>query len=930
VLLERANESGALASLIDGVCHGTSAVGVIEAAAGLGKSRLIVHGREQAAAAGITVFTATAREIERDFGFGIVAQLLTTVGRIDADQPLAEVAAPVMAIVAPERHTTTQSGVAPTFAALHGLYRLVTRLAEQQPLLLAVDDLHWCDAASLRFLAYLRNRLDDLPILLLCSMRPNEPSTDPAALHGLLGDPSTIWLRPRPLSVAASTTLIEAALAEMPDSEFAVSCHRITAGNPLLLEQLVSALAAEGVTPGVAHLPALEEIGAAAVGSSVLLRLGRLGDAAGRTAAALAVLGDGAELPHVADLAGLDVAAAARALAALARIDLVRVQPPLGFVHPIVAAAVYRDVPVGERDLQHLRAAKLLRRSGAPAEQVAGHLLRAPAMADHTVVDQLVHAAAVATQKGAVESAAAYLERALAEPPTAGRRVEVAWALGRAQAGRNGPAAVTNLRSVYNQLVEPEQRAEVAEQLGAVLMFTGSGDEGIGVWRAAAAALPPGSDRRRRLAAYELFANLFGVGDPAQVYRLAEYRSLREATQTGAQMLATMTAVQWMYAGGPCDAVTELALVALADGGLLATNPSWAAFALSTLTYADRDEAEGWWDRMTAAGYAVGSLTDMVSIMHGRGEALWRRGELVEAEAWIRENAIAIAQWGFNEPTPTHCQGQLAAILHDRGDLAGARRAWSAGRDVGANDPGTRGWLGRDVELLLAEGSYEATVVAAAAYAERFDALVPNPMDVPWRSLKALALAGLGRRSEARDLAETELELARAWGAPATVARTLRTLGTLESGAGGVARLEEAVSEVASSPARLEHARSLAALGTALARAQRSAAAREPLREALALATSCDARGLAARTRVDLLAAGGRPRRTAVRGVDALTPGELRVVRLVAQGRTNRAVGEELFVTPKTVAMHLSNAFRKLGVSSRYELGSALANLSHP
>jgi DNA-binding NarL/FixJ family response regulator len=201
---------------------------------------------------------------------------------------------------------------------------------------------------------------------------------------------------------------------------------------------------------------------------------------------------------------------------------------------------------------------------------------------------------------------------------------------------------------------------------------------------------------------------------------------------------------------------------------------------------------------------------------------------------------------------------------------------------------------------------------------------------VPWRSLKALALAGLGRRSEARDLAETELELARAWGAPATVARALRTLGTLESGAGGVARLEEAVSEVASSPARLEHARSLAALGTALARAQRSAAAREPLREALALATSCDARGLAARTRGDLLAAGGRPRRTAVRGVDALTPGELRVVRLVAQGRTNRAVGEELFVTPKTVAMHLSNAFRKLGVSSRYELGSALANLSHP
>jgi DNA-binding CsgD family transcriptional regulator len=791
-------------------------------------------------------------------------------------------------------------------------------------LIIAIDDLHWCDAASLRFLAYLRTRLDGLPVLLLGSMRPNEQSADPAALHGLLGDPATVWLRPRSLSVAAATTLIERSLAEGADPEFAVSCHRATGGNPLLLEQLVSALAAEGIRPVLANLPMLDEVGPTAVASSMLLRLGRLGDDAVAAAQALAVLGDGADLAHVAELAGLDVSVAARAVAMLARIDLVRSDPPLGFVHPVVAAAVYRDVPVGERELRHLRAAQLVGRAGVAPEQVAAHLLRAPTRGDQAVVDQLVQAATVATGKGAAEGAVAYLERALAEPPTPERRVEVAWALGRAQAGRNGPAAVANLRSAHDELLEPEQRGEVAEVLGNVLMFIAAGEEGIRVLRAAAAALPQRSDLRQRLEAYELFAVLFGAGDPAELDRLVASRSLRAASGVGEQMLAVVTAVHWMYAGGPSDAVTELALVALADGALVALRPGWASFALSTLTYADRPDAESWWDRLTTAGYAAGSLAEMVSIMKGRAEALWRHGELADAEAWIRDCLTVIAQWGFTEPTPTHCYDQLAAILLDRGDVPGSRRAWSAGRDIGANDPGTRRWLGRGVELLLAEGSYEAAVAAADAYAERFDGLVPNPMDVPWRSLKALALDQLGRPAEAWELAEAELRLARAWGAPATVSRTLRTLGTLE-GAAGVARLEQAVATVEGSPARLEHARSLAALGAALCRVGRAAAAREPLREALAIATTCGAQGLADEVRADLLAAGGRPRRTALHGMDSLTPTELRVVRLAAGGRTNREVGEELFVTPKTVAMHLSNAYRKLGITSRHELPAAMS-----
>ena len=120
-----------------------------------------------------------------------------------------------------------------------------------------------------------------------------------------------------------------------------------------------------------------------------------------------------------------------------------------------------------------------------------------------------------------------------------------------------------------------------------------------------------------------------------------------------------------------------------------------------------------------------------------------------------------------------------------------------------------------------------------------------------------------------------------------------------------------------SSPALLERAHSLAELGAALRRAGQRAAAREPLAEALDLAARCGARPLAARAREELKAAGARPRREWRTGVEALTPSELRIVRLAAEGRTNREIAHELYVTLKTVEGHLSRAYTKLGIEGR-------------
>ena len=140
----------------------------------------------------------------------------------------------------------------------------------------------------------------------------------------------------------------------------------------------------------------------------------------------------------------------------------------------------------------------------------------------------------------------------------------------------------------------------------------------------------------------------------------------------------------------------------------------------------------------------------------------------------------------------------------------------------------------------------------------------------------------------------------------------------------GLAQLEEAVQVLAASPAKLEHAKALAALGSALRRGRQPSDAREPLREALELATACGATPLAEHARSELYASGARPRSEALSGVEALTPSELRVAELAADGESNKDIAQSLYVTPKTVEVHLSNAYRKLGIRSRRELPEVL------
>ena len=194
-----------------------------------------------------------------------------------------------------------------------------------------------------------------------------------------------------------------------------------------------------------------------------------------------------------------------------------------------------------------------------------------------------------------------------------------------------------------------------------------------------------------------------------------------------------------------------------------------------------------------------------------------------------------------------------------------------------------------------------------------------------WRSDAALSLSALGDARAAARLCDTEVALARRWGAGRALGVALRAAGLVTGGDRGLELLTEAVTVLRGSPAALELARALTDLGAARRRAGGRAQARELLREGLDIAQRLGGAGLADRARAELVIAGGRPRRDAVRGRDALTPSELRVAQLAAAGQTNRQIAQALFVTMRTVENHLTSSYAKLGIAARPQLAAALA-----
>ena len=913
---------------------------LVEGHAGIGKSALLDAAVGRARAAGMAVMRARASELESDFAFGIALQLFEPLLAGADDETRDRLLAGSAALAGPLLERPTSWGgdeaVDRSYPVMHGLFWLLTNLAETAPVLIVIDDVHWADRASLRLMLYLLQRLDEMAVSILVARRRGEPGAPDDLLGQIAAHDSSRRVRPAALSRQGARRLVVTALPAA-DEAFADACWRMTEGNVFLLGELVRAVEAEGWKPDAQNAARIGTLAPEAVLRAVAVRLMRLSDDAAGVARAVAVLGDDAHLRHVAALTGSEPDRVAAAADALAASDILRPveSGALRFAHPLLASAVYADVGTGERAALHRRAAEVLRDEDIAPERVAAHLLPSTGSGEAWVVEVLRKAAARALALGVPESAAGYLRRALEEPPGPDARAGLLRELGISEAATGLPSAVDRLTEALAAAGAEADRAQTLLALGRTLASVGRHGEALRALDEAAAtgaATDPDLAAQARAEAGALGA-LDAARRAALLQAAGEPRaapSPGEASPGERALLATRCMHEAMR-GTPRDDVVALARRALAEDGALSEAGAGGGvlFGIS-LALRSADEL-AWNDRVLSAAMThareQGSIMAFATASLCRGASRWTEGRLAEALA-DSEQALGAERYGWRQFLPA-AYGIVAGLLLDRGELDAAA-ACAARLQPRADDHWATlaPWHEAMGRLALAQRRERDALVHFGAWRDVVVDIENPACFAAWRSASAYPLLSLGRSDKALALAADELERARAYGAPRAISVALRALahgeahGDLEL---PIARLDEAVATVAPSEARLEHCRAQLDLGTMLRRAGRRSDAGRALGEALELARACGARLAEERAQEELEVAGTRVQRAALRGADALSPSERRVVALAIDGLSNRQIAEALFVTRKAVEWHLGNAYRKLDVRSRRELPAALA-----
>jgi DNA-binding CsgD family transcriptional regulator len=936
LLLEREVQVAALRALAEAARSGGGRFVVVEGTAGIGKTRLLAEGRAIAGSAGMRVLAARGGELEGEFVYGIVRQLFEPLLAAVAGDLRVELLSGPAALIASLLGASPPAGsqdvaAEGSFAIIHGLYWLAANVALQQPTLLAIDDLHWADTPSLRWLLYLTRRLEGVPLLVVAGTRPPEgEGHDPMLVAELIADPEAAAIRPEPLGRGSIAVLARELHGLEPDEAFCAALQTATGGNPLFVGAVLDAVAREGTSPTAEHAARLLEIGVQGVARAIGLRLARLRPAALALLRAASVLGDGVELRHAAALAGVDAGELGPAAAALVRLDLLRREDPLEFFHPVVRRAVYETLDVVERGAAHRSAAELLLEAGAPPESAAAHLLRVRPQADPFVVSTLRQAAERSLAQGAADAAVGYLTRALEEQLDPAARAEVLVELGLAERRTNGPAAADHLRAGLELLTDPGRRGEVALELGRALWYTDRIGEALAVIEQALGEV--GRERDPDLHELLLAELISSAWWNPRTYPIAEAAIGELDLEAlhggrGSEILLATIAIYEFRLALRRELTVELARRALASGNLLASSPAFLYAVVTLFRSGVLDEAVPIFNQAVAQARRRGDIFNLAFLLTWRGVCQTERGDLRAAVADLREAIELSVAHGTRLNWPYNI-GFLADALLEQGDADEATRVIDRGgfpEQLPLDQVHLVWFRLHRARVRIETGSPERGVEELRQVGETVRLLpFDNPGTAPWRSWAAEGLRLLDRNDEARVLAADELALARRWGDPQTIGASLRVLGLVEGGTAGIGLLREAVEVLAGSQARLKHARALVDLGAALRRANQRTEARERLREGVDLAQKLGAFGLAGRANEEIAATGARPRKVFQTGLDALTASERRVGQLAADGMSNKEIAQTLFVTIKTVEVHLSHAYRKLEISSRGQLQRAL------
>jgi DNA-binding CsgD family transcriptional regulator len=523
-----------------------------------------------------------------------------------------------------------------------------------------------------------------------------------------------------------------------------------------------------------------------------------------------------------------------------------------------------------------------------------------------------------------------FLRRALAEPPSHEQRAGVVTELAMVESLVDFPAAVDHFREAAKLTADRGEYAAVALACGRTLQATQSNtSEAIEMLRAAIDhAGAEHADLREQAT-----ADLIGTASlEPEFYPIARkvLDQLREGDfcgGLGSDMLRAALAHDELRRAADRERSVGLALRALEAGAIESITGQSAYYALDALRAGEAIEAAlAGYERALATARRRGDLLNVGGLLGFRGWLLIDHGDLRAAESDVREGLGFAIEHG----APVHrmfLSVFLSRFLLERGELEEAERTL-AELGLGEQLPDTFPFtylLEARGKLRLAQHRPEEALSDFAAIRRIADGLdLGNPAEWPWRSDMARALHALRREGEALELVRDELDRARRWGAGRSIGVALRTLGMIEGGEVGERRLRDAVDVLAASPARLDHAKALVDLGSALRRGNERTAARELLRDGVEVAQRCGAAALVERANDELAATGARPRKILLGGVDSLTASERRVAHLASQEISNKAIAQELFVTVKTVEVHLSSVYRKLDIGSRRELAVAL------
>jgi len=829
-------------------------------------------------------------------------------------------------------------------ARLAHWHRAITVLLEQGPLIVAVDDVHRCDRQSLRSLAFTLRRAAGLPLLVIATAPAGTAAQGNAALTELLAQGHWHSVELAPLTPDAIAELVGGRLGGRATDTLNRTCFEASQGNPGLLNGLL----AEVCGTSEPEARPLASVGRQLAEDALLADLRRRPGTLS-VAVAMAVL-DTTAVEPVAGLSGLPIRSVHSAAEELRR------HGALSAPGSRLASETLRQSLLGTLGLEELsnrrsRAAQLLEDTGRPIGEVADVLLTVRELGEPWMADALYGAAHTARLRGDSATAVRYLTHCLrpsaSEPASVSRMIR-----GRAAGllattdpnsalphlrrlleldgynrARPGLAANSSARPVFpgdvrrcvqllcQMLDEPDGTADGQGRpeagsrtlLDSALLLSGGLDRSAISWVRDRDGVAPARQQRqpgnpRLVSAHALLSTLGGV-TAAAVAEKARSGALR--SQTVVERHSVVASALMLHLADQ----NEPAIAALDH--LLSRDPGNGPDQEGN-SVQDRgpDQNGGSADAtvLTARAtvrYGIGDLDaahdDAERAVSGKRELGWQR----------RHSALTA----------------LATILGQQGDFAGAATVLRLIDQPGYRESlwGYPAYLWTRAALERRRGDLEAALGSLYACGERLrEAGVHNPVFLPWWVEAAGVLTALDRPNEAREATDYGDELAERWGTPRSVGLSLLARGTVAAGRSGTDLLTEACEVLAASPARLACAQAEHALGVVLLRADDVHTARLHLRRAFDLSVQCGALGLGSTVRELLVATGGRVGPITGSRVDALTGSERRVATLAAGGLSNPDIAATLVVALRTVELHLTNTYRKLGISRRGELAAVL------